>query len=79
MVIDWENGRKNIRAPHIQHLLADIQSLKIQFVRIAFAHIYRELNEEADTLSKQALAFQPGMMEIEEITNGLSALQYESI
>ena len=61
MVVDWENRRNNIRAPHLQHLLAEIQKLKAQFGRISFAHIYRELSEEADTLSKQALTFQPGM------------------
>ena len=49
------------------------------FRRISFAHIYRELNEEADTLSKQALAHEQGMLEIEEIVDGLSTPHYETI
>ena len=66
MVVDWENGRNNIRAPHLQHLLVEIQNFKAQIGRISYVHIYRELNEEANTLSKQDLSLQPGMMEIEE-------------
>ena len=79
MAIDWENGRNNIRAPHLQHLLVEIQNFKAQIGRISYVHIYRELNEEADTLSKQALAFHPRMMEIEEVSNGILALHYEAI
>ena len=52
MVVDWANGRNNIRAPLLQHLLTEIQNLKDQIGRISCAHIYRELNEEADILSK---------------------------
>ena len=70
---------KKIRAPHLHHLLGEIQILKDQFGGIVFSHIYKELNVEVDTLSKQALVFQPGMMEIEETSNGISSLYYESI
>ena len=49
------------------------------FRRISFAHIYRELNEEAEFLSKQALAYQPGLMEIEEVVEGITFLRYEMI
>ena len=52
VVVDWENGKNIIQAPHLQHLLAEIQTLKSMFKRISFAHIYRELNAEADSLSK---------------------------
>ena len=79
MVVELVNGRNNIRAPHLQHLLIEIHNMKGQIGRISCAHIYRELNEEAYTLSKQALAFHPGMMEIEEVSNGLTTLHYEAI
>lgn len=79
IVVDWLNSRNNIRVPHLQHLLAELQILKSQFGRISFAHTYKELNLEADTLSKQALAYQPGMLEIEEVIDGLSTLHYETI
>ena len=42
-------------------------------------HIYRELNEEADSLSKHALAYQPRLMDIEEVVEGVSNLRYEAI
>ena len=79
MVVNWANGRNNTRSPHLQQLLAEIPNLKAQIGMIYCAHIYRELNEEADTLSKQALAFQLGMMEIEEVSNGLTTLHYKAI
>ena len=59
VVVDWENGKNIIRAPHLQHLLAEIQELKAKFRRISFSHIYQELNAEVYSLSKQALAYQP--------------------
>ena len=79
VVVDWENGKNTIRAPHLQHLLAEIQELKSKFRRISFVHIYRELNAEADSLSKQALAYQPGLMETEEVAEGTSTYRYETI
>ena len=78
-VIDWKNGSNNIRVPYLQHLLTEIQNLKTLFRRISFAHIYREVNEEADSLSKQALAYQPWLMEIEEIVEGTSKISFEMI
>ena len=78
-MIDWENGRNTICVPYLQHLLTEIQNLKALFRRISFAHIYREVNEEADSLSKQALAYQPGLMEIEETTEGTSKISFEMI
>ena len=79
VVVDWENGRNTIRVPHLHHLLAEIQNLKAIFRRISFAHIYRELNEEAEFLSKQALSYQPGLMEIEEVAEGITTLRCEMI
>ena len=79
VVIDWENGRTNIQVPYLQHVLTKIQNLKTLFRRISFAHIYREVNEEADSLSKQALAYQPGIMEIEETATRTSRVSIEMI
>ena len=79
VVVDWANEKNSIRAPHLQHLLVEIQTLKTSFRRISFGHIYRELNMEADALSKQALAYQPGLMETEEVSDGISAFHYETL
>ena len=75
VVVDWAKfGRNTIRVPHLQHLLVEIHNLKAMFRRISFAHIYRELNEEVEFLSKQALAYQPRLMEIEEVVEGITFL-----
>ena len=79
VVVDWENEKNTIRVPHLQHLLAEIQTLKTYFKRISFGHIYRELNMEADSLSNQALAYQPSLMETEEVVEGISTFRYEMI
>ena len=79
VVIDWANEKSTIRAPPLQHLLAEIQTLKLNFRRISFGHVYRELNMEADALSKQALAYQPGLMETEEVLDATSAMHYETL
>ena len=78
-MVDWVNGRNNIQVPQLQHLLVEIQNLKALFRRTLFAHIYRELNEKFDNLSKQYLAYQPSVMEVEEVANGVSTLRYEAI
>ena len=79
VVVDWANEKNTIRAPHLQHFLAEIQTLKNSFRRISFGHVYRELNMEVDTLSKQALAYQPSLMETEEMLEGISTFHYETI
>ena len=76
VAVDWANEKNTIRAPH---LLAKIQTLKTSFRRISFGHIYRELNMEADALSKQALAYQPSLMETEEVSEIILAFHCETI
>ena len=34
---------------------------------------------EADSLSQQALAYQPGLLETKEVEEGMSAFHYETI
>ena len=46
------------------------------FESISFQHIYRELNEEADKLSKEALLLPPGLMMIKDYENNLLVNQY---
>ena len=79
VVIDWANEKSTIRAPHLEHLLAEIQTLKLIFRQISFHHVYRELNMEADALSKQELAYQPSLMETKEVLDGISAFHYETL
>ena len=76
-VIDWATGKNYIRAPHLQNLLKAIRALQPNFDAFHFNHIYREYNMEADTLSKQALAIQLGIIE-GEIASGSIVTQFYS-
>ena len=76
MTIDWANGKIQINAPHLQHLLKAIREKITTFETISFNHIYRELNSEANKLSKMALALPPSLMEVMEINNNQIVNQY---
>ena len=78
MTIDWTNGKIQINAPHLQHLLKTIRKQMVSFETISFKHIYREVNFEADKLSKMALALPLplGLMEVKEISNDHIVNQY---
>ena len=67
MVVDWVNKKIQINAPHLQQLLNAIRRLLEFFTGFIISHIYRELNLEADGLSKQALLLDLGNLETEEI------------
>ena len=79
IVIDWETRKKNIIAPHLQNLLKEIRALQPNFDAVNFNHIYREYNMEADTLSKQALAIQPGTIKGEVSKGDATTLFYSPI
>ena len=66
MVVDWVNRRIQINAPHLQQLLNAIRRLLELFTSFSIAHVYRELNSEADRLSKLALLLEPGKIETED-------------
>ena len=79
MTIDWANGKIQINSPHIQHLLKMIREKMVAFETISFKHIYRELNSEAEKLSKMALALPPNLMEVKEKCNDRIENQYVCI
>ena len=55
MVVDWVNKKIQINAPHLQQLLRAIRRILELFTGFNITHIYKELNMEADGLSKLAL------------------------
>ena len=63
MVVDWVNKKIQIYSPHLQQLLNAIRRLLEFFTGFRISHIYRELNMEADGLSKQALLLVPCNLE----------------
>ena len=46
---------------------------------ITFQHIYREVNDWADKLSKLALALPPGLMEVTHFVNNQEVNKYVSL
>ena len=68
MVVDWVNRKIQINAPHLQQLLNAIRRLLESFTCLIISHIYKELNSEADRLSKLTLLLDPGKLETEEST-----------
>ena len=73
-VIEWAQERNTIQAPHLQNFLRIIQSMLPCFAALNFNHVYREFNSEADILSKQALAIQPGIIQGEIFDEGDSIM-----
>ena len=65
-----------INAPHLRHFLRAIRDQMKKIESIYFHHIYRELNVEADKLSKVALSLPTGLMEVKEFVNNLLVNQY---
>ena len=63
MVVYWVNKKIQINTPHLQQILNAIIRLLESFSNLMISHIYRELNTEADRLSKLALLLEPGKLE----------------
>ena len=74
MVVDWVNRKIQINAPHLKQLLNAIRRLLEFFIGFSISHIYRELNMEADGLSKLALFLDLGKIETEEILGILTQI-----
>ena len=68
MVVDWVNRKIQINGPHLQQLLNAIRRLLELFTGFRISHVYRELNMEADGLSKLALLLDLGKLKTEEIS-----------
>lgn len=66
LVLDWTNGKSNITNLLSRPIMDRIQVLKGDFDGVSFIHVYREFNHKADTLSKQALTVQKGVL-IEQV------------
>jgi ribonuclease HI len=60
IIIDWLNDIGSLQVISIDCWKDRVRELIKQFSVITFAHVYREENQEADFLSKQALMERPG-------------------
>ena len=56
VIVDWFKGIIHLDAILLTFWMDRILQMRDQFLEISIQHIYREVNYEADLLSKQALA-----------------------
>ena len=62
ITIDWLNGLADFQVVALECWKERTQDATLLFRKLAFSHIYREENNEADTLSKRALHLPPGQI-----------------
>ena len=68
--------KESQRCTHISlsSLLEEIQEIKSKFNSFPCMHVYREMNQEANTLSKKGLVLDKGKFKIEQ--SGYQVFQY---
>jgi ribonuclease HI len=63
IIIDWLKDRGKLQVASLMGWMDRIIKLKKSFREIYYTHVYRELNKEADSLSKKALTKTEGRIE----------------
>jgi len=66
VIVDWFNGEVNLNVLILQDWKNRILSLRTNFSLVKYFHIHREYNTQADSLSKQGLSGQLGLLQVEE-------------
>ena len=69
VIISWASGKNTLNLPHLSHWGDDIRDLLQNFPELIVKHIYREHNQIADILSKNALLLDSGHGTYKEILN----------
>eukprot|EP00253_Pinus_taeda_P023807 PITA_23807 len=69
-VIKWVNGHSVCKNQSLKLLLDEIQVLKLSFNCFSICHIYKELNDSADHLSKEGLQQDMVSWKIEQVNHG---------
>ena len=72
VIISWAIGKNSLNLPHLSHWGDDIRDLLQNFPELIVKHIYREHNQIADILSKNALLLDSGYGNYKEILNEFS-------
>jgi ribonuclease HI len=68
VIINWANGIHRCKISHLLPLHEDVLRIKSLFDNISFSHIYRERNQLADRLSKEAMQLAYGLWHVSEHT-----------
>eukprot|EP00253_Pinus_taeda_P004952 PITA_04952 len=75
IIVNWFNNTSNCHVHTLSIILHEILGFKAAFNIISCSHIYREHNEGADRLSKEAALMEQGVWEITEV-NGQQEHKY---
>ena len=54
-ITDWARGLIALHSLLLENWMGNVRKLIYEFSHITFQHIYRELNDEADRLSKKGI------------------------
>ena len=75
LIINWANKHSECHTLRLRPILEEIHLLVTRFDHISFSHVYREQNELADKVSKEAMGLHLGVWQI-EITADQNAYGY---
>ena len=64
MIINWALGKAALTCLALDYWCEAIRKMIPNFLKLDFQHIYREQNQCADGLSKEALLLDPGLCHI---------------
>ena len=73
VIINWAKGTATLSPPELHHWCRETRKLCSCFLELSFCHIYRELNQQADRISKTAISLAPGFGSYSEFFDGLLA------
>jgi len=65
VTIKWANKQSDCHIMRLRPIIEEIHQLSSLFDHISFSHVYREHNEHADQLSKEAVGLILGRWQIE--------------
>ena len=66
VIINWAKGISTLTSLDLKAWCENIKDLTTLFTSIDFQHVYREYNERADILSKEALQLASGLPSFKE-------------
>lgn len=65
VTIKWANKQMDCHIMRLRPIIEDIHQLSSLFDHITFSHVYKEQNDRADQLSKEAVGLNLGSWQIE--------------
>ena len=71
VIINWAKGISTLTTLDLEAWCENIIDLTILFTSIDYQHVYREYNERADILSKEALQLATGLLSFTKYCEGI--------